>query len=53
MENKRGRPFSLEQIKSAVVICMIAGKSGLVDFEKWYPGVTNTDNVNDIIIVLK
>lgn len=30
-----------------------AAKEALVDFEKKYPGVTNTDNVNDIIKSLK
>ena len=28
-------------------------KESLIDFEKQYPGVTNTDNVNDIIRNLK
>ena len=30
-----------------------AAKEALVDFEKKYPGVTNTGNVNDIIKSLK
>lgn len=86
-EKERGKPLSLEQIKTAVYNLYDswerlpldsrvfiekvmqtgqlealyeqyrstekAAKEALVDFEKKYPGATNTDNVNDIIKSLK
>ena len=86
-EQERGKPLSLEKIKTAVCNLYdswdnlpqnsiefiteimqgqqlevlyqhyrnaeIAAKTSLIDFEKRYPGVTNTDNVNDIINSLK
>ncbi len=86
-EQERGKPISLEMIRTAV--CNLYGswdqlptdsqelileimkddqleklyaqyrstektaKESLIDFEQKYPGVTNTDNVNDIICTLK
>ena len=86
-QKERGKPLTLERIKSAVcdlydcwdnlpqdsrsLIAEIMqdeqyealyeqyrrneriAKESLLDFEKTYPGVANTDNVNDIIRNLK
>ena len=60
----RGKPLTLEMIKTAVSNLYDRwdhlphdskelAKESLIDFEKQYPGITNTDNVNDIIRNLK
>lgn len=86
-EQERGKPLTLEKIKTAVCNLYdswdnlpqdskeliteimqdgqletlyetyrsteVVAKATLIDFEKKYPGVTNTDNVNDIVKELK